>query len=280
MVDKAKAAMPGREGAATPAKPAQAGAAQRFAEAVRRAETGAHAPQGERQAPASGSAPARGGSLAPGKEHPSGRVPAEGARAKAEETKRQADARKSEEPVVAARTDRMRETDHEADTALFVKDERGDAGSAGEQELRLPPRQATPHAASLGMPPTSAIPSALHSASADVGVPQGSASAAASMASEMHAPGAAAAPGLAAADALMPKLAPRMPARFTLTFPPNAWPLLRAEGSRGPNGLNLKLTAADAKDEARLKSAVASLKEALESAGHVVGAITVQTDGE
>ena len=86
-------------------------------------------------------------------------------------------------------------------------------------------------------------------------------------------------PGAAAADALMPKLAPRMPASFVITFPPNAWPLIRAEGTRGPNGVTLRLTAADAKDEAKLKNAIAALRDALEASGHTVEAIVVLTDG-
>ena len=91
--------------------------------------------------------------------------------------------------------------------------------------------------------------------------------------------GAGSAAGQSAAEAVLPKLAPRLPASFTLTFPPNAWPLLRAEGTRGPGGLTLRLTA-DAKDEARLKNAVSSLRDSLEAAGHEVEAIVVLTDGE
>ena len=85
--------------------------------------------------------------------------------------------------------------------------------------------------------------------------------------------------GQAAADALTAKLGPRLPTNFILTFPPNAWPLIRAEGARGANGLSLRLTA-DVKDEVRLKGAVSSLRDALEAAGHSVDAIVVLTDGE
>lgn len=81
----------------------------------------------------------------------------------------------------------------------------------------------------------------------------------------------------AAADAVLPKLAPRLPASFALSFPPNAWPLIRAEGTRTAKGLHLRLTVADAKDEARLRGAVAGLRGALEAAGHAVGEITLLT---
>ena len=65
---------------------------------------------------------------------------------------------------------------------------------------------------------------------------------------------------------------------FALAFPPNAWPLLRAEGTRGPNGLSLRVTA-EAKDEARLRGALAALRAGLAAAGETVVSITLQAPG-
>ena len=66
---------------------------------------------------------------------------------------------------------------------------------------------------------------------------------------------------------------------FTLTFPPNAWPLLRAEGLRGAKGLSLRLVA-DTRDADRLRGAVSALRAELEAAGERVLSLTVETGRE
>ena len=66
---------------------------------------------------------------------------------------------------------------------------------------------------------------------------------------------------------------------FTLTFPPNAWPLLRAEGVRSAKGLSLRLVA-DTRDADRLRGAVSALRAELEAAGERVLSLTVETGRE
>jgi hypothetical protein len=82
-------------------------------------------------------------------------------------------------------------------------------------------------------------------------------------------------PGLTVTAALASALPPL--GGFALAFPPNAWPLLRAEGTRGPNGLSLRIHA-DGRDAPRLRSALAALRAGLEASGHSVESVTVTTE--
>lgn len=248
MMDEPKVGTAGREGAAAKAKPGRAGAAERFAEAVRRAETSG---RGARAAP--DGREARPGET-PGRNAPAGQ--AGGVRPPADRKTEDSDDGLSR-PVRGAEAEETTEA------------------SPANEQTSVRPRPVTFAGEPANGQATNVQPVGVQTPKvAALETPALGAAAAAPATTD------APAPGQAAADALMPKLAPRMPASFAITFPPNAWPLIRAEGSRGPNGLNLRLTAADAKDEARLKSAIASLREALKGAGHVVGAITVLTDGE
>ena len=81
-----------------------------------------------------------------------------------------------------------------------------------------------------------------------------------------------------AAQALGAGLPPQ--GRFALAFPPHAWPLLRAEGTRGRDGLALRITA-DARDAERLRGALSALRASLEASGERVVSLTVEagTDG-
>ena len=71
-----------------------------------------------------------------------------------------------------------------------------------------------------------------------------------------------------------------LPHGFVLAFPPDAWPLLRAEGQRRAGVLSLRLVAADAGDGARARRAADALRAALEASGETVGAITVVTEND
>ena len=92
-------------------------------------------------------------------------------------------------------------------------------------------------------------------------------------------------PGLAARALLQgplmqkPVASQALAGAFTLAFPPNAWPLLRAEGTRGPNGLSLRLVA-DTRDAVRLRGAVSALRAELEASGERVASLSVETGGE
>ena len=88
-------------------------------------------------------------------------------------------------------------------------------------------------------------------------------------------PGAA---GEVAAQALRAQSS--LPHGFVLAFPPDAWPLLRAEGQRRAGVLSLRLVAADAGDGARARRAADALRAALEASGETVGAITVVTEND